>query len=180
MQHQIRLLCIALFAASTFSVAADEEEREFKLEKDYFNWLAKRLDYYPFTTDLKKIDDGVSGEYSYCWSIGWPQPRHVIQAACLIDEDKVLLSWWRSKDRETRVVALAVFHCTRVVDFGTFPKFEKGVERFKPEEAKERKEELEFVRTHSAFFRKWFSDLTSDTLPKDCKFLKSLKTPRKL
>ena len=125
-----------------------QEEREFKLTTEHFDWDAKTLDYYPFTEDLKKIDEGISGEYSYYWSIGSPQTRHIVQAACLGDYDKVLAGWWRTTDRAARVAALAVFYCTATTDpdMSNFPQFARDAERFKDDEAKERSEEVAFVR----------------------------------
>jgi hypothetical protein len=155
--------------------AEEKEERKFALTTDYFDWDAKKLDYYPFTEDLKKIDEGISGEYSYCWSIGWPQARHIVQAACLGNYDTVLVGWWRTKDRAARVVALAVFYSTATNDDNSsFPQFAKDAERFKDEEAKERSEEIAFVRAHLPYFKNWLRSLVSDNLPKDSKFLKAL------
>ena len=171
------ILLFALVVFNSHLGVAAGEEREFQLEKTYFDWVAEELDYYPFTPDLQTIDEGIAGEYSYHWSIGLAQPRHVIQAACLIDYNRVLLAWWRSKERATRVTALAVFYGTRKADISTFPNFEKDLERFGREEARERREELVFVKANRAFFRTWLRDLTEDTLPKDSQFLKALQAP---
>ena len=178
----MRLLVLALsvLILSISSSFGDEiEQREFKLEKDYFSWLAKQLDYYPFTNNLTSIDDGISGEFGYAWSIGSPQPRHIIQAACMNNESRVQLGWWRSNNRCSRVMALAVLYCTRDDTSGRFPTFGKDLERFKEGEMQERREELEFVRANKEFFRTFLLKLTSDTLPQDSGFLLSLDSPRK-
>ena len=171
-------LC-AIFSLISSSLADNLEQREFKLERDHFRWIAKQLDYYPFTNDLASIDEGISGEFVYSWSIGYPQPRHILQAACMNDEDKVLVGWWRAKNRSSRVMALAVFYCTRDDTSGRFPSFGKDVERFEVGERRERKEELTFVRKYRDFFRRLFLELTSDTLPDDSGFMLSLASPRK-
>ncbi len=172
-----RLISI-LFLVPLISLAEPpaQEEREFALTTEYFNWDAKTLDYYPFTEDLKKIDEGISGEYSYSWSIGSPQTRHVVQAACLDNYDKVLAGWWRTKDRAARVAALAVFYCTATTDpdMSNFPQFARDAERFKDDEAKQRSEEIAFVRARLPYFKNWLRSLVSDNLPKDSKFLKAL------
>lgn len=159
-----------------FAEPPAEPEREFALTTEYFDGDAKSLDSYPFAEDLKQIDEGVSGEYSYNWSIGWPQTRHVVQAACLGDYDRVLVGWWRTKDRAARVAAVAVFYCTATTDpeMSNFPQFAKDAERFREEEAKERSEEIAFVRAHLPYFKNWLRSLVSDKLPKESNFLKAL------
>ena len=170
------LILLFLVPLLSFAQTAEEEEREFALTTEYFNWDAKTLDYYPFTEDLTKIDEGISGEYSYCWSIGWPQTRHIVQAACLGDSDRVLVGWWRTKDRAARVAALAVFYCTATSDpdMSNFPQFARDAKRFKDDEATERSEEIAFVRARLPYFKNWLRSLVSDNLPKDSSFLKAL------
>ncbi|MES2924311.1 MAG: hypothetical protein V4819_22360 [Verrucomicrobiota bacterium] len=159
----------------TFAEPEVEEERAFALTNDYFDWDAKTLDYYPFTQDLKKIDEGIAGEYSYNWSIGVPATRHVVEAACLGDYDRVLLGWWRSTDRAARVATLAIYYCTMgPSDMSNFPQFAEDAKRFEATEAKERTEEIEFVTTQLPYFKNWLRSLVSDNLPEDSKFLKAL------
>ena len=174
MKRLITLL--VLVPLISFAEDPKEEEREFALTTEYFDWDAKTLDYYPFTEDLTKIDKGVSGEYSYCWSIGWPQTRHIVQAACLGDRDKVLAGWWQTKDRAARVAALAVFYCTAKSDpdMSNFPQFARDAKRFKDEEAKERSEEVAFVRARLPYFKNWLRSLVVDNLPEDASFLRAI------
>jgi hypothetical protein len=174
MKRLIATLCLVPLVS--FAEPEVEEERAFALTTDYFDWDAKTLDYYPFTEDLTKIDEGISGEYSYCWSIGSPGTRHVVQAACLSAYDTVLVGWWQGKDRAARIAALAVFYCTTTSDpdMSNFPQFAKDAERFKDGEAKERIEEIAFVRARLPYFKNWLRSLVSDNLAEDSKFLKAL------
>jgi hypothetical protein len=171
-------LILILFLVPLISYAEPpaEAEREFSLANEYFDWDAKTLDNYPFTEDLKKIDERISGEYIYSWEIGFPRTQHIIQAACLDNYDKVLAGWWRTKDRAGRVAALAVFYCTATTDntMSNFPQFARDAMRFKDDEAKERSEEIVFVKTRIPYFKNWLRSLVSDKLPKDSKFLKAL------
>ena len=158
-----------------FAESEVEEERAFALTTDYFDWDAKTLDYYPFTQDLKKIDRGISGEYSYNWSIGVPRTRHVVEAACSGDYDRVLLGWWQSTDRAARVSALAIYYCTMgPSDMSPFPRFAEDAKRFEAAETKQRTEEIEFVKRQLPYFNNWLRSLVSDNLPEDSKFLKAL------
>lgn len=169
---------IALFLLPLMVVAEPEaeEEREFELATQHFDRDAKTLDYYPFTEDLEKIDEGISGEYSYSWSIGFPSTRHIVEAACLGNYDRVLLGWWRSKDRAARVAALAVFYCTgKDPDMSPFPQFAEDAKRFGPAEANERAEEIAFVRAQRPYFANWLRSLVADNLPKDSAFLKGIR-----
>jgi hypothetical protein len=157
----------------TLAEVNNQKEPEFALTTEYFDTFVKSLDYYPFTDDLKTIDEAIAGEYSYNWSIGVPRVRHIVEAACLGDFDRVLLGWWRSTDREARVAVLAIYYNNgRDPEMTPFPNFARDAERFGPEEAEERIEEIKFVRSNLHYFKKWLRSLASDDLPEDAKFRK--------
>ncbi|WP_226895732.1 hypothetical protein [Luteolibacter marinus] len=169
----MRSLITALIILPLVALAEvdNQKEPEFALTTEYFDSYVKSLDYYPFTQDLATIDEAISGEYSYNWSIGAPAVRHVVEAACLGDFDRLLLGWWQSGDRAARVAVLAVYFSTgRDPDMTPFPQFARDAKRFTEEEAKERIAEVDFVRSNSPYFRTWLRSLTSDNLPADAKF----------
>jgi len=60
---------VVLLPLIAFGDTANLDESEIALTTKYFDSFQKSLDYYPFTEDLRKIDDAIAGEYSYCWSI---------------------------------------------------------------------------------------------------------------
>jgi hypothetical protein len=76
-------------------------------------------------------------------------PRMAAPASLLLwAKDRPLEAlWWEKDERATRTFVLALFLCARR-DEGGFPDFPAYVNRFRPEEASERREELAFVSSH--------------------------------
>ena len=104
----------------------------------------------------------------------------MVEAACLGQYSKILCGWWQSRDRAARVAALAIYYCTQGdPEMSPFPRFTEDAKRFEPTEAKERLEEIEFVRTQKPYFQNWLASLVADNLPADAPLLKLLPTPAK-
>ena len=62
----------------------------------------------------------------------------------------VLLEWYRSPYRRTRLVVLSIYYTTMNPDYGNFPRFKHDAERFKTDEARERLEEIAYIEEHKA------------------------------
>ena len=63
-------------------------------------------------------------------------------------QDVAELNWWRHQDRTTRTLVVALYYCASVEPISGIPPFPVYVDRFRVDEAAERKEEIEFVESH--------------------------------
>lgn len=63
--------------------------------------------------------------------------------------DFLELLWWRSRQRETRLLILSLFLGNRLEDVSSIPVFDSS--RFNEKESDERKIEIEYIKKHREF-----------------------------
>jgi hypothetical protein len=74
--------------------------------------------------------------------------------------DSVELTWWRQRDRATRLTVLALFYTQLRMDVSGSPNFEIYLQLFTEEQQKERSEELKFILKNLDALRPELSKLT--------------------
>ena len=118
-------------------------------------------------------DNILVGQYSYSFSISWPQLHHIFQAAIIGHRNKLYSAWWRSERRDTRIISSALLYCLERIELDTFD--QPSPYRFNEAERKLRIEEMAFVTANLEYFYKQFVPLFEAKLGKNHTKVKLLK-----
>ncbi len=124
---------------------------------------------------FEKLDPDIpgAGRYSYCFSIGWPQLPHLIQAGILWDRDLLYLTWWQSERRDTRLIVSALLLTLDRVDVDIF--HPPNLNRFSELEKQLRSQENDFVINNLKYFYDQFLPIFKRVLGEEHSLVKILK-----